>query len=151
MRGEIQSSLNEVHRALGSVSTRSIETPYLIMDCIIFIKLMRGESNSLVLSAESYLEKRKHRNARKNDPFVFLISATVSLINGKFEQMKDMYFAAHNSLCHNDQRKMYSPHQIEFGIFCLATLPSFCEYSTQAKRFLKLKNLVLCLVECQNR
>ena len=73
LRGETQRALNEIRRGINLVSTRSFVSPYLIM-MIIYIKLLKGESNTLVLSAEAYLSKRKHRNARKNDPFIYLKS-----------------------------------------------------------------------------
>lgn len=126
---EANRATNHVKRALNSLSTRSFESPYLVM-MILFIKLIKGESNTLVNSAESYLSKRKHRNSRKNDPFVFLIHTTITLINGKFDQTRESYLNAVDLLTKDKNRSMYLPHQVDFAALCLMTFPPLFEYAT---------------------
>ena len=92
---------------------------------IIYVKLIKGESNTLVVNAQNYLQKRKHRNARQSDPFIYLIHTVVSLINGKFEQSHECYKKAYRLLVDHKSNYMYLPHQLEFASLCLITIPPF--------------------------
>lgn len=143
LRCENQRSMNEVSRALSLISTRSTVTPYLVMT-MVFTKLLKGESNSLVLTADAYLMRRKTRNARKDDLFIYLIRASVCLVNGKFDQMKELYLKAADLLIDTKKSGVFYPHQLEFGALCLLALPALFEYST-GRRLLRDLELALFL------
>lgn len=145
--GEGQRALNEVRRGLHLLSTRSELSPYLIM-IIVYLKLLRGESNTLVVSAEAYLKKRELRTNKTEDPFLFLIRATIALVNGRFEEVNDYLKRSISKVLVSNHKARMSLFQMEFYAICILSFPKFYKYST-GKTVWRDKNFIEILKRLQ--